>query len=74
MTENAVTANNLIQHKQTFRMAERRAVDEHLRRLRNDQMLDQEASAIHLSLLGDMRRINSLLSSIAYLVVGQKEQ
>jgi Na+/phosphate symporter len=37
-------------------------------------MLDQEASAIHLSLLSDMRRINSLLSSNAYVVAGQKEQ
>lgn len=74
MTGNAVTASNLIQRKKTFRETERRAVDDHLRRLRSDQMLDQEASAIHLSLLSDMRRINSLLSSNAYLVAGQKEQ
>ncbi|MCF8466888.1 MAG: Na/Pi cotransporter family protein [Sneathiella sp.] len=74
MTGNPATASNLIQRKQRFREVERKAVDEHLRRLRNDKLLDQEASAMHLSLLSDMRRINSLLSSNAYLVAGQKEQ
>ncbi|MFC4273268.1 Na/Pi cotransporter family protein [Sneathiella chungangensis] len=74
MTENANTARNLIKRKQVFREAERKAVNEHLKRLRSDRMLDQEASAIHLSLLSDMRRINSLLSSNAYLVAGQIEQ
>jgi phosphate:Na+ symporter len=74
MTRNAAAAGNLIRQKQIFRTAERKAVDDHLRRLRSDQMLDQEASAIHLSLLSDMRRINSLLSSNAYVVAGQKEQ
>ena len=74
MTGNAVTAGNLIQRKQTFREVERNAVNEHLRRLRTNQMLDQEASAIHLSLLSDMRRINSLLTSNAYPVAGRKEE
>ncbi|WP_340149586.1 Na/Pi cotransporter family protein [uncultured Sneathiella sp.] len=74
MTGDAATAARLIERKQTFRVAERKAVNEHLQRLRNDQMLDQEASAIHLSLLSDMRRINSLLSAGAYLVAGQTEK
>lgn len=74
MTADATAATKLIERKQTFRVAERKAVNEHLQRLRSDQMLDQEASAIHLSLLSDMRRINSLLSSGAYLVAGQKEK
>ncbi|WP_373086502.1 Na/Pi cotransporter family protein [Sneathiella sp.] len=73
MTSDAATAVSLIQRKQRFRKVERQAVSDHLKRLRSDELMDQEASAVHLSLLSDMRRINSLMSSGAYMVAGEKE-
>jgi phosphate:Na+ symporter len=74
MTGDATSARNLIRQKQRFREAERAAVGDHLNRLRSNMNFDQEASAMYLSLLGDMRRINSLLSAGAYLVAGQIEK
>lgn len=73
MTNDPASARDLIHRKQVFRELERKAVGDHLNRLRQDRSLDQEASAMHLSLLGDLRRINSLLSSGAYLVAGQEQ-
>jgi len=73
MTSDPAAARRLIEQKKNFREAERKAVNGHLKRLRESKTMDQEASAMYLSLLGDLRRINSLLSSGAYLVVGLKE-
>ncbi|PHQ72235.1 MAG: hypothetical protein COB93_01035, partial [Sneathiella sp.] len=73
MTSDQAAARSLILRKQKFREIERKAFNAHLNRLRVSKTLDQEASAMHLSLLSDLRRINSLLSSGAYLVAGQKE-
>ncbi|TNE34156.1 MAG: Na/Pi cotransporter family protein [Alphaproteobacteria bacterium] len=74
MTGDAVTAANLIQRKQRFRQVERKAVNDHLQRLRSDKLMDQEASAAHLGLLSDLRRINSLVTAGAYPIAGQKEE
>lgn len=73
MTGDAVSAKNLIHRKQLFREEERKAVNDHLRRLRSNQTMDQDASAMHLSLMSDLRRINSLVAAGAYLVAGLKE-
>lgn len=73
MTGDPASAKNLIQRKQLFREAERKSVNNHLRRLRSNQTMDQDASAMHLSLMSDLRRINSLVAAGAYLAAGLKE-
>jgi hypothetical protein len=36
--------------------------------------MDESSSAIHLGLLSDLRRVSSLISSVAYPIVQEKEK
>ncbi|MBL4906718.1 MAG: Na/Pi cotransporter family protein, partial [Sneathiella sp.] len=73
MTREEAQASLLIQHKQGLRDTEYRAVNAHLERLRHNGNMDEESSAMHLGLLSDLRRINSLIAAVAYPIVKDRE-
>ncbi|MFB9356307.1 Na/Pi cotransporter family protein [Sneathiella chinensis] len=68
LTRDMTTAGVLVRKKQALRDEVYKAANDHLERLRFDQSFAQDASALHLGLLSDLRRISSLISSIAYSV------
>ncbi|WP_415236871.1 Na/Pi cotransporter family protein [Sneathiella sp.] len=74
LTREEMQAASLIHQKQALRDAEQKAVNGHLERLRKDGNMDESSSAIHLGLLSDLRRVSSLISSVAYPIVQEKEK
>jgi len=74
LTRETVQAASLIEEKQQLRKSELKAVNAHLDRLRQSATMDESSSALHLGLLSDLRRINSLISSVAYPIVKERER
>jgi phosphate:Na+ symporter len=74
MTGDKAQALELIQRKQALRDREYEAVNSHLDRLRSGGPMDEESSTLHLGLLSDLRRINSLITVIAYPIVGTQDR
>jgi phosphate:Na+ symporter len=66
LTRETEQALDLIRKKQYLRDQEQKAVRAHLKRLRENGNMDEGFSAMHLGLLSDLRRINSLITEIAY--------
>ncbi len=63
------TAQQLLAEKVTFRELEMRYADQHLHRLSENTLQTVETSSLHLDLLSDLKRINSLLCSVAYPIL-----
>jgi len=74
MTRNLDTARRLLAEKATFRDLERQAAERHLARLGSGQMLSIDSSAIHMDILRDLKRINSLLIAVVYPILDQAGQ
>ncbi len=74
LTQDEAQANALLKSKQALRDKERKAVNAHLERLRKGPTMDEVSSAMHLGLLSDLRRINSMITSVAYPVLQKKEK
>ncbi len=74
LTREEAQASILIREKQSLRDTEQNAVAAHLERLRADGNMDEISSAMHLGLLSDLRRINSLISAVAYPIVQEHEK
>ncbi len=64
-------ARQLLAHKYKFVKRERRAVQEHLEKIRLQASYDSRLSALQLDLLRDLKRINSHLTSVAYPILDQ---
>lgn len=64
-------ARQLLAHKYKFVKRERRAVQEHLEKIRRQSSYDSRLSALQLDLLRDLKRINSHLTSVAYPILDQ---
>jgi phosphate:Na+ symporter len=62
------SAQRLIAEKASFRDLEMAYADNHLRRLGNTPQ-SVETSSLHLDLLSDFKRVNSLFCSIAYPIL-----
>ncbi|MDR6676894.1 Na/Pi cotransporter family protein [Pseudomonas oryzihabitans] len=62
-------ARRLRRLKQRFRLLERRYAHAHVERLHQQVVESFETSSLHLGLLSDMRRVNSLFCSIAHGVL-----
>ncbi|MBT8767426.1 Na/Pi cotransporter family protein [Metapseudomonas boanensis] len=62
-------AKRLRRAKRRFRMLERRYAHAHVARLHQQVVQSIETSALHLGLMGDMKRLNSLFCAIAYAVL-----
>jgi len=73
LTREAAAAKSLIAQKQILRDKEQLAVNSHLERLRADGTMDEVSSAMHLGLMSDLRRINSMITSVAYPIVAERE-
>ncbi|MFD2646051.1 Na/Pi cotransporter family protein [Pseudomonas japonica] len=64
------SARQLLREKRRFRAQERRLAHAHVSRLQRKVVQSIETSALHLELIADMRRLNSLFCSSAYVVLG----
>ncbi len=63
------SAQQLIAEKVAFRELELRYADHHLHRLFENTQQSVETSALHLDLLSDFKRINSLICSVSYPIL-----
>lgn len=63
---NRDNARRLLEEKQRFRQEERRLAHAHVDRLAQQVVQSIETSALHLELIADMKRLNSLFCSSAY--------
>ena len=68
---NLKCAQQLIAGKEQFRALELRYADSHLARLSDNTPQSIETSSLHLDLISDMKRINSLFCSIAYPILDE---
>lgn len=66
-------ARRLRRAKQRFRLQERRYAHSHVDRLRQQVVQSIETSSLHLDLIADMKRLNSLFCAIAYAVLDNPE-
>jgi len=64
------SARQLLREKRRFRAQERRLAHAHVSRLQRRVVQSIETSALHLELIADMKRLNSLFCSSAYVVLG----
>ncbi|MBD8065232.1 Na/Pi cotransporter family protein [Devosia sp. PTR5] len=69
VSEDTESARQLIAEKEEIGAQERRSVDLHFQRLRTGNANSFETSDLHLEAIHALRRINSLLSGIAYSIL-----
>jgi len=69
LSGDTASARVLLESKQELRQQERKAIDDHMERLREGKSVEGDASALYLDLLRDLRRINSHLTSVAYPIL-----
>jgi phosphate:Na+ symporter len=67
-------ARNLLARKYKFTKREKRAVLNHLQKIREDADYDSELSAMQLDVLRDLKRINSHLAAVAYPILEKAGQ
>lgn len=67
------SARQLLREKRRFRAQERRLAHAHVSRLQRKVVQSIETSSLHLELIADMKRLNSLFCSSAYAVLGTSE-
>ena len=63
------SARRLLREKRSFRARERRLAHAHVHRLHRQVVQSIETSSLHLELIADMKRLNSLFCSSAYAVL-----
>ena len=68
------SARRLRRSKHRFRILNRRYSHAHVDRLHQQNVQSIETSTLHLALLGDMKRLNSLFCSVAYSVMEQPDE
>ncbi|QCR37448.1 Na/Pi cotransporter family protein [Nissabacter sp. SGAir0207] len=66
------SARRLRRSKHRFRLLDRRYAHAHVDRLHQQNVQSIETSSLHLGLLGDMKRLNSLFCAVAYNVLEQE--
>ena len=64
-------ARKLLEEKARFRDLERDYAASHLARLRDNTAQSVETSSLHLDLISELKRVNSLICSIAYPILDQ---
>jgi phosphate:Na+ symporter len=64
------SARQLLREKRRFRAQERRLTHAHVSRLQLKVVQSLETSSLHLELIADMKRLNSLFCGSAYAVLG----
>jgi phosphate:Na+ symporter len=71
---NRDNARRLLQEKRRFRREERRLAHAHVDRLSRQVVQSIESSALHLELIADMKRLNSLFCGGAYAVLEDEDR
>ncbi|KAA8995399.1 Na/Pi cotransporter family protein [Affinibrenneria salicis] len=69
LSQDTPSAKRLRRAKHRFRILNRRYAHAHVDRLHRQNVQSLETSSLHLSLLGDMNRLNSLFCAVAYSVL-----
>ncbi|HEY1029319.1 MAG TPA: Na/Pi cotransporter family protein [Pseudomonas sp.] len=67
------SASQLLREKRRFRAQERRLAHAHIGRLQRQVVQSIETSSLHLELIADMKRLNSLFCASAYAVLADGE-
>jgi phosphate:Na+ symporter len=67
------SARQLLREKRRFRAQERRLAHAHVSRLQRKVVQSIETSSLHLELIADMKRLNSLFCTSAYVVLGSAD-
>ncbi|PNK62733.1 MULTISPECIES: Na/Pi cotransporter family protein [Pantoea] len=73
LSRDVTSAKRLRRAKHRFRILIRRFSHAHVERLHQKNVQSIETSSLHLGLLGDMKRLNSLLCSVAYTLLEQPD-
>ncbi len=71
LNDNVRDAKKLMEEKTRFRELERDYAASHLVRLSDRTLHSMETSSLHIDLISDFKRINSLLCSVAYPILEQ---
>ncbi|MEN3261239.1 Na/Pi cotransporter family protein [Sodalis endosymbiont of Spalangia cameroni] len=74
LSNDMTSARRLRRAKHRFRITDRRYAHAHVDRLHQQNVQTLETSSLHLSLLGDLKRVNSLFCSVAYNVLELDEE
>lgn len=74
LSQDGASARQLRRAKHRYRMTNRRFAHMHVDRLRQQNVQSIETSSLHLGLLGDMNRLNSLFCAVAYSVLEEDEE
>jgi len=74
LSRDITSAKRLRRAKHRFRIMNRRYSHKHVDRLHQQNVQSIETSSLHLGLLGDMKRLNSLFCAVAYSVLEQPEE
>ncbi|WP_413739917.1 Na/Pi cotransporter family protein [Sodalis sp. RH14] len=74
LTGDITSARRLRRAKHRFRITDRRYAHAHVDRLHQQNVQSLETSSLHLGLLGDMKRMNSLFCSVAYNALELNEE
>ncbi len=72
-SSDVTSARRLRRSKHRFRILNRRYSHAHVDRLHQQNVQSIETSSLHMGLLGDMKRLNSLFCSVAYSVLEQPD-
>ncbi len=72
-TQDRSIAEKVIRHKTRVNVLERRLRQNHIQRLHEGLRETIDTSSIHLDLLANLKRANSLIAGIAYAVLGQHQ-
>lgn len=67
------SAQQLLREKRRFRLRERKLAHAHVNRLSRQVVQSLETSSLHLELIADMKRLNSLFCSSAYAVLENQD-
>ncbi|RWR03128.1 membrane protein [[Pantoea] beijingensis] len=73
LSRDMTSARRLRRAKHRFRITNRRYSHAHVDRLHQQNVQSIETSSLHLGLLGDMKRLNSLFCAVAYGVLEQQD-
>jgi len=73
LSRDLASAKRLRRSKHRFRIINRRYSYAHVARLHQQNVQSIETSSLHLGLLGDMKRLNSLFCAVAYSVLEQAD-
>ncbi|MDI6439818.1 Na/Pi cotransporter family protein [Cronobacter dublinensis] len=72
-SDDVPSARRLRRYKHRFRILNRRYAHAHVDRLHQQNVQSIETSSLHLGLLGDMKRLNSLFCAVAYSILEQPD-